>query len=273
MEDDRRHAQREVQQLVVRLRGEGKTESEIHAAKRVLKQKLGSFQKPESRQAKKAKAWYEWLNTEEAQDQKKENLEHKHELVIVPVIWRGRHDSEDVLAAAQGIKACLAQQGLDVWIDSRRHYTPGQKFAHWEHRGVMLRVEIGPQDLKDGVCRLCRAKEPGEYKSVERKRVRLPPRGTRTLLLTLKDWGLSQLAVERRAGDSEEEEADGGGASGGKGGGGGGATGAAAPAAAAASAAGEDVDGNWAPRTAVDEAKTEKKKTGKSKKRRRLQEF
>ncbi|CAE8652286.1 unnamed protein product, partial [Polarella glacialis] len=109
--------------------------------------------------------------------------------------------------AAEDIKAVVAQQGVDVWVDARRHYTPGQKFAHWEHRGVMLRIEIGPEDLEAGVCRLCLAKTPGEYKTVERKRARLPPAGTRSLLLALKEFGgLKQIEVERRDGDSADEE-------------------------------------------------------------------
>jgi len=98
----------------------------------------------------------------------------------------------------------LAQQGLDVWVDSRRHYTPGQKFAHWEFRGVMTRIEIGPEDLTAGMLRLCRAKEAGDYKSVEKKRLRLPPAGARGILLALKDWG-HKLEVERRDGEGDDD--------------------------------------------------------------------
>jgi len=134
------------------------------------------------------------------------NKLRQHELVIVPVLWRGRHDAKEVLTAAEDVKAAIAQQGVDVWIDSRRHYTPGQKLAHWEHRGVMLRIEIGPEDLKAGVCRVCLAKAPGEYKTVERKKVRLPPSGTRKLLLALKEFGMSKIDIERRKGDSDDEE-------------------------------------------------------------------
>ncbi len=42
------------------------------------------------------------------------------------------------------------QADLDVWVDSRRQYTPGQKFAFWEHKGAKYRVEIGPKDLEKG---------------------------------------------------------------------------------------------------------------------------
>lgn len=112
----------------------------------------------------------------------------------------------DVLSAAEDVKALVAQQGVDAWVDSRRHYKPGQKFAHWEFRGVMLRVEVGPEDLAAGVCRVCRSTTPGDYLTVEKKRVKLPPAGGRSLLLALKEWGLTQIEVERRDGDSAEEE-------------------------------------------------------------------
>merc|ERR1712032_277978 len=100
---------------------------------------------------------------------------------------------------------CISQQGVDAWIDSRRHLTPGQKFAHWEFRGVMTRVEIGPEDFAKGVCMVCKAKEAGDYKSVEKRKVRLPPAGNRALLLALKEFGMSKIDIERREGDSADE--------------------------------------------------------------------
>lgn len=265
-EEKRRAAQREIQQLVVRLRAEGKSEAEIRAAKEELRAKHGGLRKPDGRAEMKRKAWKEWLDSGTFQEQRAqertERLQRKHELVVIPVIWRGRHDHQEVLRAAEDVKACVAQQGVDVWLDARRHYTPGQKFAHWEHRGVMLRVEVGPEDLKEGVCRVCRAKAPGEYKSVERKRLRLPPAGARALLLTLKEWGLSKIEVERRPeDDKEEEEEDNAEAEGSAGG---------AAAAAAASGLG-DVEGNWAPRAPKEpagKAKKAKKHKGRKKPRR-----
>lgn len=196
-EQQRRALQREIQQLVMRLRSEGRAPAEIKAATKELKARSW---KPPKIVKEKQRLW-----EEDAAQKRKEHLQKQHDLVIIPIVWRGRHDKLDVLKAAEDIKACLSQQGLDVWLDGRRHLTPGQKFAHWEHRGVLLRVEIGPDDLKAGVCRVCLAKTPGDYQSVQRKRVGLPPSGTRSLLLRLKEWGLKQLEIERRDGDSEEE--------------------------------------------------------------------
>jgi len=144
------------------------------------------------------------------------------------------------------VKAILSQQGLDVWVDSRRHYTPGQKFAHWEFRGVMLRIEIGPEDFNAGMLKLCRAKEAGDYKSVEKKVMRLPPRGSRKLLLQLKEWGLTQLDIEHRASDDDESEDDEPVEETGK--------------AGAADAQDEDVAGNYKPRVSEEDPKKKGKK-------------
>ncbi|CAE7301379.1 proS [Symbiodinium sp. CCMP2456] len=196
----RRALQRDIQQLVLRLRSEGKSKAEIKSATHELKAQHGAVSKSKSSKSSKKQKW-----EANAAERRITHLQRQHDLVVIPVVWRGRHDKLDLLQAAENVKACLAQQGLDVWLDSRRHLTPGQKFAHWEHRGVMLRVEIGPQDLQAQVCQVCKAKTAGDYQSVERKQVPLPPAGARSLLLRLKEWGLSQLDVERRDGDSEDE--------------------------------------------------------------------
>lgn len=251
-EEERRNVQREIQQLVVRLKKEGKSQAEIDAAKRELKYQFGgSLRNPEGRKAKKSKEYHEKLQSQEAEEERKENKLKKHDLVIIPVVWRGRHDMDDVHKAAEEVKSCVAQQGVDVWVDSRRQLKPGQKFAHWEFRGVMLRVEIGPEDVQAGICRVCLAKEPGEYKTVERRKVPLPPAGARALLLALKELGLSQIDIERREGDSaDEEEAAAGGGKFKK----------SSSKAAAASEADPELEGNWAPRTTSKPAKGKKKR-------------
>jgi len=246
-EEARRRAQKEIQQLVVKLRAEGKTKQEIEAAKRDLKKNCPiPLTKPDSSRAKKTEAWKQWMSAADEPkpkpdpEKRQEGLEHKHDLVIIPVIWRGRHDHEEIQKAAEDVKATLAQQGLDVWVDSRRHYTPGQKFAHWEFRGVMIRIEIGPEDFQAGMLKLCKAKEAGDYQSVEKMRLRLPPRGNRKLLLALKDWGLEQIEIERREGDDSDEED--------------------APAATVKeSSKDDDLTGNWAPRVSTDGSKKKKK--------------
>ncbi len=69
------------------------------------------------------------------------------QVVIVPISignWK-----EDVLPAAKDIEHKLLQLGLRVKVDDREEFTPGWKFSDWEMRGVPVRIEIGPRDIKN----------------------------------------------------------------------------------------------------------------------------
>ena len=46
-------------------------------------------------------------------------------------------------------------------VDRREEYTPGWKFNYWEIKGVPLRIEIGPRDVKQGQVVLARRDRPG----------------------------------------------------------------------------------------------------------------
>ncbi len=43
-----------------------------------------------------------------------------------------------------------------VKLDDRDHLTPGRKFNEWELKGIPLRIELGPRDLKEGHAVLAR---------------------------------------------------------------------------------------------------------------------
>ncbi|MGB9906888.1 MAG: proline--tRNA ligase [Candidatus Saccharicenans sp.] len=69
------------------------------------------------------------------------------QVVIVPISignWK-----ETVLPRARELKGALERAGFRVTLDERTEYTPGWKFSEWEMRGVPLRLEIGPRDLKN----------------------------------------------------------------------------------------------------------------------------
>ncbi|CAD7958185.1 unnamed protein product [Amoebophrya sp. A25] len=131
-----------------------------------------------------------------------------HDVIIIPIVWRGRHDRGQLLNAAEDVKSCLAQQKIDAWIDSRRQHTPGQKFAFWEHKGVKWRVEIGPKDFERGKCCVCKHPDvPGDFKNTQKTFVPLPPAGARELLKQLRQFGLSKLDdVIRDDGSMDEEK-------------------------------------------------------------------
>jgi len=76
-----------------------------------------------------------------------------YQMVIVPILAKGR--SEEVLTAATDLAQRLKDSGFRVHLDGRDR-RPGDKFYHWEERGVPLRIELGPRDIANGVIMLAR---------------------------------------------------------------------------------------------------------------------
>ncbi|MFC1748874.1 proline--tRNA ligase [Pseudomonadota bacterium] len=67
------------------------------------------------------------------------------QVVIIPIIFKDK--KEEVLNACDGLVQKLKGTGIRAHIDDRE-ITPGNKFYDWELKGVPLRVEIGPRDIK-----------------------------------------------------------------------------------------------------------------------------
>jgi len=68
------------------------------------------------------------------------------QVVIVPISmgdWK-----TTVLPVARKLAQELKAAGLRVHLDDREEFTPGWKFSEWEMRGVPLRLEVGPRDIK-----------------------------------------------------------------------------------------------------------------------------
>ena len=98
-----------------------------------------------------------------AQKESKKSKASAPDIVIVPIFWKGEaKQMARVLSACADAEAALADCGKRVLLDAGHTYTPGQKFAHWEHRGVQLRVEIGPREAEKKNCTLARTFSPGE---------------------------------------------------------------------------------------------------------------
>ena len=82
-------------------------------------------------------------------------------VAIVP-IYRKDEERDAVLAKANSIAADLRADGLTVELDDR-DMRPGAKYFEWERKGVPLRIEIGPRDLKEEcVMAKLRLSEPDE---------------------------------------------------------------------------------------------------------------
>ncbi|KAL8612842.1 hypothetical protein ACOMHN_038097 [Nucella lapillus] len=57
-------------------------------------------------------------------------------------------DTKKLYTACEEIAADLKVKGIRVQADVRDNYSPGWKFNHWELKGVPIRLEVGPRDLK-----------------------------------------------------------------------------------------------------------------------------
>lgn len=83
------------------------------------------------------------------------------EAVIVPILFK--KEKESVIEAAAAIKDSLSN--FRVMLDDREGYSAGYKFNHWEVRGVPVRIEVGPRDVKNNQAVLVR-RDSGEKRTV-----------------------------------------------------------------------------------------------------------
>lgn len=166
-EEKRKENQRAMQKAVLQWKAEGMPGPKIAQAKIKLRAKLGCVDK-------EAKAAANAAHAPDLREANRVELGSQHEVVIIPVRWRQATQKSDFIdRVCQRIKKRLCDVGINAWLDARRQYTPGQKFAYWEHLGVHRRIEIGPDDFDQKVCKIVSSKTPGAYLEHERFVVKL----------------------------------------------------------------------------------------------------
>lgn len=74
------------------------------------------------------------------------------QVVIIPIIFG---QSEDVINTCRDVARRLKESGIRVALDESDE-RPGAKYYKWEMKGVPIRVEIGPRDLKNNVATIVR---------------------------------------------------------------------------------------------------------------------
>jgi prolyl-tRNA synthetase len=76
------------------------------------------------------------------------------QVVVVPIPpKKGDQQGRAAMdAALDGMVAALKAGGLRVKVDDRDFVRNGAKYFEWERKGVPLRIELGPRDVKDGSC-------------------------------------------------------------------------------------------------------------------------
>ncbi len=94
------------------------------------------------------------------------------QIVIVP-IFNSKEEEKKVMSEAKKIREKLANMNLRAEIDAREEHSPGYKFNDWEMKGVPLRIEIGPRDIKAEQAVIARRdnnkKENIKIKDIEKK--------------------------------------------------------------------------------------------------------
>ena len=82
------------------------------------------------------------------------------QVVIIPILFG---QDKAVLSACNDLSDTLKQKGMRVVIDDS-DARPGAKYYKWELKGVPIRIEIGPRDLKNNV--VVMAKRDGDKTNV-----------------------------------------------------------------------------------------------------------
>jgi prolyl-tRNA synthetase len=74
------------------------------------------------------------------------------QVVIIPVGLKAsstQEERDELAKATENALEKLQEAGVRAKLDER-DYSPGWKFNYWEMKGVPLRIELGPMDLKKG---------------------------------------------------------------------------------------------------------------------------
>ena len=70
-----------------------------------------------------------------------------YQVVIVPIYYKEEEKKAVMIKAADMIEI-FTKNGIRTTADYREGYSPGWKFNYWELKGIPLRIEIGPRDMK-----------------------------------------------------------------------------------------------------------------------------
>lgn len=81
------------------------------------------------------------------------------QVVIIPTgitVKTTPAEKEAIISKCNEMFSVLKKDGLRVKVDDRDNVTPGFKYNHWELKGVPIRLEVGPKDLKKNETRSVR---------------------------------------------------------------------------------------------------------------------
>jgi prolyl-tRNA synthetase len=85
------------------------------------------------------------------------------QIIIIPIIMKAA-DSGSILAACYDVQNQLSEYRIQIDVADER---PGAKYFKWERKGVPIRIEIGPRDLKNNCVTVVR-RDTGAKETVTR---------------------------------------------------------------------------------------------------------
>ncbi len=91
------------------------------------------------------------------------------QIIIIPIFYTKTQEKR-VVNECKKIKEELEKNGIRADVDLRKEFTPGWKYNYWELKGVPLRIEVGPDDVKKRQVIFVRRDEKNKIK-VERKNI------------------------------------------------------------------------------------------------------
>ncbi|HQP04163.1 MAG: proline--tRNA ligase [Bacteroidales bacterium] len=77
------------------------------------------------------------------------------QVVIVP-IYKNNEQLEQIGVTARNIAEKIRKTGISVKYDDRDNLRPGFKFSEYELKGIPVRIAIGPKDMENNSCEICR---------------------------------------------------------------------------------------------------------------------
>ena len=74
----------------------------------------------------------------------------QYQCVIIPIYFKSKEQELiDMKKQCKIIQNLLIQNNINAFIDDRDNKNPGYKFSEWELKGIPLRIELGPRDMKN----------------------------------------------------------------------------------------------------------------------------
>jgi len=72
------------------------------------------------------------------------------QVAVIPIPSQSEKEAEEVWKYAEGIERELREAGISSIVDLDRDRKPVEKYYYYEVKGVPVRVEVGPRELREG---------------------------------------------------------------------------------------------------------------------------